>query len=58
MTGRKLYGSFGSTGDEFFSLAKTPGMPGGFVAAAGYAPTGGTVTNGNGTLVIVPIPTP
>ncbi|HVR21189.1 MAG TPA: hypothetical protein VMS65_15860, partial [Polyangiaceae bacterium] len=58
VTGRKLYGSFGSPGDEFYSLAKTPGTPGGIVAAAGYAPTGGTLTNGNGTLVIVPIPTP
>ena len=57
-SGIKLYSSFGSPGDEFFSLAKTPGVPGGVVAAAGYAPTGGTVTTGNGTLVIVPIPTP
>lgn len=60
VSGRKLYGSFGSPGDEFFSIARTPG-PGGVVAAAGYAPTGGTLTNGNGTLVIVPIvpiPTP
>ena len=59
-TGRKLYGAFGSINDEFFALAKTPGTAGGVVAAAGYAATGGTgmITNGNGTLVIVPIVTP
>ena len=50
----KLYSEFGSPGDEFFSLARSPN--GAFVAAAGYAPTGGTVTNGNGTLVIIPVP--
>jgi uncharacterized delta-60 repeat protein len=55
-SGRKLYGSFGSLTDEFHSLARTPGTTGGVIAAAGYAPTGGTLTNGNGTLAILPIP--
>ncbi|HEX6274172.1 MAG TPA: hypothetical protein VFZ53_14085 [Polyangiaceae bacterium] len=54
-SGRKLYGAFGSTGDEFYALARTPGSAG-VVAAAGYAPTGGSVTNGNGLLAILPIP--
>jgi uncharacterized delta-60 repeat protein len=60
VTGRKLYGGFGSSADEFYSLAKTPGTSGGVVAAAGYAATGGTgtITNGNGTLVVIPVPAP
>ncbi len=55
-TGIKLYGSFGSPGDEFYSVAQSPGTTSRIVAAAGYAPTGGTVANGNGTLVIIPVP--
>jgi uncharacterized delta-60 repeat protein len=53
-TGLKLYTTFGSTGDEFFSLAQTPGTSTNrIVAAAGYAPT---VGGGNGNLVIIPVP--
>jgi uncharacterized delta-60 repeat protein len=53
-TGVKLYGTFGSTGDEFHSLAQTPGTIGArVIAAAGYAPT---VGGGNGNLVIIPVP--
>lgn len=53
-TGVKLYGSFQSTGDEFFSLAQTPGTTANrVIAAAGYAPT---VGGGNGNLVIIPVP--
>jgi uncharacterized delta-60 repeat protein len=53
-TNHKLYSEFGSLGDEFFSLASSPS--GAFVAAAGYAPSGGTLTNGNTTLVIIRAP--
>jgi hypothetical protein len=53
-TGVKLFGSFGSTGDEFFSLAQTPGTTGArVIAAGGYAPT---VGGGNANLVIIPVP--
>jgi hypothetical protein len=53
-TGVKLYGTFQSTGDEFFSLAQTPGTTGTrIIAAAGYATTVGA---GNGNLVIIPVP--
>jgi uncharacterized delta-60 repeat protein len=53
-TGIKLYGSFGSTSDEFFSVAQTPGTGANrVIAAAGYAQTVGA---GNGNLVIIPVP--
>jgi uncharacterized delta-60 repeat protein len=53
-TGIKLYGSFQSTGDEFHSVAQSPGTTGArVIAAAGYAPTIGA---GNGNIVIIPIP--
>lgn len=55
-TGIKLYGSFGSAGDEFFSVAQSPGTTNRIVAAAGYVPSGGSVANGNGNLVVIPIP--
>jgi uncharacterized delta-60 repeat protein len=55
-SGIKLYGSFGTPGDEFFSVAQSPGTTNRIVAAAGYAPSGGTNANGNGNLVIIPIP--
>jgi hypothetical protein len=58
-TSRRLYGSFGSTGDEFFAVAQSPETTGArMVAAAGYAPSGGTLTNGNGTLAVIPVPAP
>jgi uncharacterized delta-60 repeat protein len=56
-TGRKLYPDFASPGDEFFSVASSVTSSGGFIAAAGYAPSGATLTNGNTTLVIIQAPT-
>jgi uncharacterized delta-60 repeat protein len=57
-TGIKLYGSFASSGDEFFGVAQSPtAATTKIVAAAGYVPSGGMNANGNGNLVIIPIPT-
>jgi uncharacterized delta-60 repeat protein len=58
-TSRRLYGSFGSPGDEFFAVAQSPGTTGArMVAAAGYAPAGASLANGNGTLAVIPVPAP
>ncbi|HMJ11744.1 MAG TPA: hypothetical protein VK524_10050, partial [Polyangiaceae bacterium] len=50
--GRQLY-SYGAPNEEFYGAALSP--DGKWVAAVGYAAAGGTLTNGNSTVLVLPV---